>query len=99
MNNYYPSRSDVDKLKAEYPAGTRIRLIHMDDPQAPPVGTLGVVSCVDDMGTIHTRWDTGSCLGALYGEDAVEKVDLIRNSYRDGPTRPCKLRKEKNENQ
>ena len=35
--------------------GDRVELVHMDDPQAPPVGTCGTVTGVDDMGTIHVR--------------------------------------------
>ena len=47
----------------------------MDDIQAPPVGTKGVVRVVDDAGTIHVNWENGSTLGAVYGEDVVRKVE------------------------
>ena len=43
----------------------------MDDIQAPPIGTLGTVKHVDDIGTIHVSWDTGSGLGVVFGEDIV----------------------------
>ena len=33
----------IDSLKKEYPVGTRVELVHMDDPQAPAKGTLGTV--------------------------------------------------------
>ena len=36
--------------------------------------TRGTVKCVDDMGTIHVRWDCGSSLGVVYGEDACRKI-------------------------
>ena len=39
--------------------GARVRLISMDDVQAPPAGTEGTVQYVDDAGTIHVQWDTG----------------------------------------
>jgi hypothetical protein len=29
---------------------------------------------VDDAGTVHVRWDCGSGLGLVYGEDMYEKV-------------------------
>ena len=38
-----PSREQVEALRKEYPAGTRIELLEMDDPQAPPIGTQGTV--------------------------------------------------------
>lgn len=45
--------------------GQRVRLVRMEDDQAPPKGTLGTVQYIDDLGTIHVRWDTGSCLGLI----------------------------------
>lgn len=68
------STADVKTLRELYPAGTRIRLLKMDDIQAPPVGTEGTVTFVDDTGTIHMRWDTGSSLGLISGEDEFEVV-------------------------
>ena len=69
------SAERVARLKAAYPAGTRIRLIHMDDPYAPvPSGTKGTVSFVDDMGTIHPKWDNGRSLGVVVGEDEFRKL-------------------------
>lgn len=35
----FPSREIVEKVRAEYPKGTRLKLTKMDDVQAPPVGT------------------------------------------------------------
>ena len=68
------STADVKTLRELYPAGTRIRLLKMDDIQAPPAGTEGTVTFVDDAGTIHMRWDTGSSLGLISGEDEFEVV-------------------------
>jgi hypothetical protein len=59
----------LEKLKRWYPKGTRVELVYMDDPQAPPIGTTGTVTCVDDIGTIHVSWDTGGSLGIAYGVD------------------------------
>ena len=39
----FPNREIVAALRAEYPAGTRVKLLKMDDIQAPPIGTLGTV--------------------------------------------------------
>lgn len=48
--------------KKRYPKGTHIELIYMDDPQAPPTGTQGIVDFVDDIGQIHIKWENGSGL-------------------------------------
>ena len=50
--NQRPTREQVERLRQQYPAGTRIILHSMDDPQAPPPGTKGTVSYVDDMGQL-----------------------------------------------
>lgn len=66
-----------DELKAlrdRYPAGTRVELIQMDDVQAPPIGTKGTVTGVDDTGSLLVNWDNGSGLNVIYGIDRVRKV-------------------------
>ena len=70
-----PSRNEIEKLRNSYPQGTRVELVSMDDPQAPPIGTLGTVIGVDDLGTIHVNWDNGSGLGVAYGEDSCRRID------------------------
>ena len=69
-----PSREIVERILWEYPAGTRVELVRMDDAQAPPVGTKGTVKGVDDTGSLLMRWDNGSGLNVVYGEDVVRKV-------------------------
>lgn len=70
----FPSRQIIEKLRAEYPAGTRVELAKMDDIQAPPVGTKGTVIGVDDIGSIMVKWDNGSSLHIVYGEDVCKKI-------------------------
>ena len=65
---------NIQFLKDLYRAGTRVKLVEMNDIQAPPIGTLGTVMYVDDIGTIHIKWDNGSTLGAAYPEDRVTKI-------------------------
>ena len=67
----YPKRETVERLRRQYPAGTRIELLSMDDPQAPPEGTRGTVLAVDDIGSLIVAWDNGSSLNAAYGADQV----------------------------
>ena len=55
---------NTERYKRLYPVGTRIKLISMDDPYAPiESGMTGTVSFVDDMGTLHMKWDNGRTLG------------------------------------
>ena len=71
----FPSRETVEWLRREYPAGTRVELVRMDDVQAPPPGTIGEVLGVDDTGSLLMRWSNGSRLNVVYGEDVVRKVE------------------------
>jgi hypothetical protein len=66
-----PRKEIVEQLRSEYPEGTRVELLRMDDPQAPPVGTKGTVQGVDDVGSILVAWDNGSSLNVAYGPDKV----------------------------
>lgn len=65
------------KLSLTYPRGTRIRLIHMDDPFNTSVkaGDTGTVIGVSDyIGIISMRWDNGSCLGLAPDVDKFEVI-------------------------
>lgn len=68
------SREALQALRERFPKGTRVELVKMDDPQAPPIGTKGTVLGVDDIGSIMVAWDNGSGLNVAYGEDVCGKV-------------------------
>ena len=70
----FPSKEIVECVRREYPAGTRVELVRMDDVQAPPIGTKGTVTGVDDTASIMVAWDNGSHLHVIYGEDACRKL-------------------------
>lgn len=70
----FPSREEVERVREEYPQGTRVILERMDDMQAPPIGTKGTVRGVDDTGSIMVKWDNGSSLHVVYGEDRCRKI-------------------------
>ena len=74
---YNISEKTLELLRAEYPTGTRVELICMDDPYNKKLhpGSRGTVKSVDDMGTIHVRWDCGSSLGVVYGEDSCRVIE------------------------
>ena len=74
MSNRFPSRETVERIRAQYPVGCRVELIKMDDIQAPPIGTKGTVTGVDDIGSIMVSWDNGSTLHIVYGEDICKVI-------------------------
>ena len=72
-----PSENELNRIRREYPVGTIIELLEMSDTQAPPVGTLGEVTGVDDAGDLLMRWATGSRLKIIISEDRFRKVDGV----------------------
>lgn len=68
-------REIVEKIRKEYPAGCEVVLDRMDDVQAPPAGTHGIVKSVDNTGSIEVAWRTGGSLRIIYGEDACHRID------------------------
>lgn len=70
-----PSKELLDSLRKQYPVGSRVELIQMDDVQAPPIGTKGTVTGIDDIGSVMVRWDNGCGLHVVYGEDICRRID------------------------
>ena len=70
----FPSREQIAALRQRYLRGTRVELLAMDDPQAPPTGTMGEILGVDDAGQILVRWETGSSLSLIPGVDSFHIV-------------------------
>ena len=71
-----PSKEAIQALRERYPSGTAVELIRMEDISAPPAGTLGKVIAVDDIGTVHIAWQTGSTLGCVPGVDSFRKLPI-----------------------
>lgn len=67
-------KARVEYLRIKYPKGTKVELLEMDDVQAPPVGTVGTVYGVDDLGSLLVRWENGSSLSVIDGVDRVKKI-------------------------
>ncbi|MGX6992163.1 DUF4314 domain-containing protein, partial [Pseudolactococcus reticulitermitis] len=61
-------------LREQYPEGTRVSLLQMNDAHAPEIGTCGTVKGVDDIGSIRVHWDNDSNLNVVFGEDYVVKI-------------------------
>ena len=70
-----PTEKEVLRTRTMYQAGTRIVLIAMDDPYAKlKPGDMGTVEGVDDAGQIMMRWDIGSSLSLIPGEDSFRRA-------------------------
>ena len=67
-------RQKILKLKKRLPENTRIKLISMNDIQAPPSGTLGTVVGIDDIGMVLVEWDNGSTLSLIPEEDKFQII-------------------------
>ena len=74
---YNISEKTLEKLRADYPVGARVERLCIDDPYNKKLhpGSRGTVKFVDDMGTIHVRWDCGSSLGVVYDEDSCRVIE------------------------
>ena len=70
------SKETLERLRKEYPTGSRVELTKMNDPYRTDLvpGSRGTVEFVDDAGSIHVRWDIGSSLAVVFGEDACKVV-------------------------
>lgn len=75
MNNFEAERRFAQRMKDNYPPGTRIMLLQMgDDPRPVEPNTRGTVRAVDDMGTLHCDFDNGRQLGLVPGEDSFRRL-------------------------
>lgn len=64
MNDWERLHRQAEEYKESYPPGTRVMLLHMNDPYHPiDDGMRGTVDHVDDGANIHMRWDNGRTLG------------------------------------
>ena len=62
----FPNKAYLEQLRKQYPIGTKIQLISMRDEKYPILpGTIGVVTHIDDMGSVHLKWQNGSSLAII----------------------------------
>ena len=77
MNEWDKLHRQAERYKAEYPSGTRIMLLSMgQDIHRVSDNTRGTVMAVDDIGTLHCRFDNGRSLGVIPGEDSFRKLTV-----------------------
>ncbi|MGL5254527.1 MAG: DUF4314 domain-containing protein [Brevinema sp.] len=72
----FPTQKQVERIKERYPIGTVIELTaDMEDNYNPiPKGMQGEVIGIDDIGTLHMKWQNGSGLGVVIGEDSFKVI-------------------------
>ena len=68
------TQQELEQLRQQYPKGTRLKLIAMEDPQGVPEGTVGEVELVDDIGQIHVNWENGSSLALIPEADKFIRI-------------------------
>ncbi len=71
----HPTDKELTALREKYPTRTIVKLISMNDVQSPPVGTIGEVTMIDDMGSIHVNWQNGSTLALIPDVDSWETLN------------------------
>ena len=72
MKDY--GKNSVAYLRTLYKPGVRVVVLKMDDPRPVESGTQGSVDHVDDIGTIHVKFDNGRFIGLIPDMDAFEIV-------------------------
>ena len=72
----FPTQEQIKRIKERYPIGTVIELTaDMEDNYNPiPKGMEGEVIGIDDIGTLHMKWQNGSGLGVVVGEDSFKVI-------------------------
>ncbi len=79
--NRWPTREEVERIRARFRAGMRVEVIHMGDPHALPAGTRGTIICTDDAGDLIVEWDNGSGLNLI---PDVDDFRILPDESRDG---------------
>ena len=75
MNDWERQHRQAQRYKEAYPPGTRIMLLSMNDPHNPvESGTRGTVEYVDDVGTLHMKWDNGQGFGLVPDADKFRRL-------------------------
>ncbi len=64
----------IAAIKAQYTPGTRIELNDQMVGERIPAGTRGTVAFVDDIGSIHMKWDGGGSLALIPHADDFKTI-------------------------
>lgn len=83
----FPTQEQVNRIKERYPIGTVIELTaDMEDNYNPILkGMQGEVIGIDDIGTLHMKWQNGSGLGVVVGEDSFKVISKPEEQEMETP--------------
>ena len=74
--NWNKSPEQVEQIRQRFPVGTRIVVNCMENDPCPIFsGTKGVVQIVDDIGTVHCKFENGRMLGLIPGVDSFARCE------------------------
>lgn len=68
----FKTQAEVEAIRNEYPKGTKIEIIYIEDAHAPRTGTICTVTHVDDAGQIHVE-ELG--IAIIPGMDSFRKLE------------------------
>ena len=72
----FPSKEQVERMRKAYPPGAKVECVSIEDPYVRiPPGTIGEVTDIDMTGTVFVKWRNGVSIGAVYGVDAIRRMD------------------------
>ena len=72
----FPNKNYLAQLRKQYPIGTKIQLISMRDEKYPILpGTIGEGTHIDDMGSIHMKWQNGASLALSPEVDSFKVLE------------------------
>lgn len=70
------TQKEIEYIKQKYTIGTKVKLIKMYDFYNDlATGEEGIITSVDDLGTLHIKWKNGSTLGLVVGVDEFEIIE------------------------
>ena len=72
----FPNKNYLEQLRKQYPVGTKIGLISVRNEKYPILpGTIGEVTHIDDLGSIHMKWQNGSSLAIIPEVDSFKVLE------------------------
>lgn len=74
-NDNIKFKEKLEKLRKEYTQGDLVRLEYIENEDLP-VGSIGFIKNVDDMGQIHVLWQNGSSLALNLEVDRFRKLEI-----------------------
>ena len=82
----FPSESYLEQLRKKVPCRNEITADFYANEKYPILpGTVGEVTHIDDVGSIHMRWENGSSLALIPEIDSFQTVSEAKNKAAPPP--------------